>query len=120
MMNSGNFASFHALYKEQLHVARTHKKGYFMIVAPSLPILALLNLGPIELIVIGVIGILLFGRRLPEIGKNLGKTIVEFKKGLNSAQEEINNASSSDANKTPSLPKPTPTVKRIAGTSEEP
>jgi sec-independent protein translocase protein TatA len=32
--------------------------------------------------VVLVIGLLLFGRKLPEVGKNLGKTIVEFKKGL--------------------------------------
>ena len=34
----------------------------------------------------------LFGKRLPDIGKNLGRTIVEFKKGLNSTGEEINKA----------------------------
>jgi len=42
--------------------------------------------------VVLVIGLLLFGRKLPEVGKNLGKTIVEFKKGLNgsySADEKI-------------------------------
>ena len=35
-----------------------------------------------------VIGLLIFGRRLPEVGKNLGKTIVEFKKGLNGAVDD--------------------------------
>ncbi|HVT81239.1 MAG TPA: twin-arginine translocase TatA/TatE family subunit [Phycisphaerae bacterium] len=42
--------------------------------------------------VVLVIGLLLFGRKLPEVGKNLGKTIVEFKKGLNgsySADERV-------------------------------
>jgi sec-independent protein translocase protein TatA len=35
-----------------------------------------------ELIVIAAIGLLLFGKRLPQVGRNLGKGIVEFKKGL--------------------------------------
>ena len=32
--------------------------------------------------VILIIGLLLVGKKLPEVGKNLGKGIVEFKKGL--------------------------------------
>jgi hypothetical protein len=32
--------------------------------------------------VVLVIGILLFGRRLPDIGRTLGKSLVEFKKGM--------------------------------------
>jgi len=39
-----------------------------------------------------VIGLLLFGRRLPEVGRSLGKGIVEFKKGLQGLEEDIDNA----------------------------
>jgi sec-independent protein translocase protein TatA len=38
--------------------------------------------GGYEWIIILVIGLLLFGKRLPEIGRSVGKTIVEFKKGM--------------------------------------
>jgi len=48
-----------------------------------------------EMIVILIIGLLLFGKRLPEVGKNLGKGIVEFKKGLKGLEEEIESSSSS-------------------------
>jgi sec-independent protein translocase protein TatA len=48
-----------------------------------------------EMIVIMAIGLLLFGKRLPEVGKNLGKGIVEFKKGLKGIEEEIDVSSSS-------------------------
>jgi len=42
-----------------------------------------------ELLVIAAIGLLLFGKRLPEVGRSLGKGIVEFKKGLKGIDEEV-------------------------------
>src|SRR6201995_3826905 len=52
---------------------------------PSL--LALTYPGPFEMIIIGLIGLLLFGKRLPEVGRSLGKGIIEFKKGLRGIEE---------------------------------
>ena len=43
--------------------------------------------GTTEWIVILVVALLLFGRRLPEIARSLGKSLTEFKKGLNEAQQ---------------------------------
>ena len=43
--------------------------------------------GPVELIIILVIAVLLFGRRLPEIARGLGKSLTEFKKGVNEAKD---------------------------------
>jgi TatA/E family protein of Tat protein translocase len=48
------------------------------------------NLSGWELLLILGIGLLLFGSRLPSVGKNLGKGIVEFKKGLKGVEEEVN------------------------------
>src|SRR5437763_2788313 len=42
-----------------------------------------------EWIVIAGIGLLVFGKRLPEVGRSLGKGIVEFKKGLKGVEEEV-------------------------------
>ena len=45
--------------------------------------------GPFEWIIIAGLGLLIFGKRLPEVGKSLGKGIVEFKRGLKSVEEEV-------------------------------
>ena len=49
----------------------------------SVGVLAALGLpGGAEWILILAFGLLIFGKRLPEVGRSLGKGIVEFKKGL--------------------------------------
>src|SRR5687767_13146694 len=45
--------------------------------------------GGAEWIIIAAIGLLIFGKRLPEVGRSLGKGIVEFKKGLKGVEEEV-------------------------------
>jgi sec-independent protein translocase protein TatA len=35
-----------------------------------------------EMVVVMGVAVLLFGKRLPEVGRSLGKGIIEFKKGL--------------------------------------
>jgi sec-independent protein translocase protein TatA len=43
--------------------------------------------GTTEWIIILIVALLLFGKRLPEIARSLGKSLTEFKKGLNEAQQ---------------------------------
>lgn len=56
------------------------------------------NIGFMEWAIIGVIMLLLFGKRLPEVGKSLGKGIVEFKKGLKGVEDEVEQRSSAPSN----------------------
>ncbi len=44
--------------------------------------------GP-QLLLILIVGVLLFGKRLPEIGRSLGKGLTEFKKGLHGLEDEL-------------------------------
>ncbi len=46
--------------------------------------------GP-DLIILLVLGLLIFGRRLPEVGRGLGRSIVEFRKGLKGDDEKPSN-----------------------------
>ena len=46
-----------------------------------------------ELGILLVLGLLIFGRRLPELGRSVGKTIVEFKKGLSGIESDVNSSS---------------------------
>ena len=66
------------------------------------PIFAFFSPGPMELMVVGVIALLLFGKRLPEVARSLGKGLVEFKKGIRGIEEEVDNATYSSHDAAPS------------------
>jgi sec-independent protein translocase protein TatA len=64
------------------------------------PLFAIFGVGPVELLVVGGVVLLLFGNRLPGLMRSVGRSVVEFKKGVN----EIENSSEDvdEDTKTPS------------------
>ena len=50
---------------------------------------------PIHWVILLGIGILLFGKRLPEMGRHLGKTIIEFKRGMQGLEDQVDAGSMS-------------------------
>lgn len=56
--------------------------------------------GPGGMIIIGIIAILLFGNRLPEVARSLGKGLAEFKKGIAGVENEIHATVNREINST--------------------
>ena len=69
------------------------------------PLFGFIGLGPVELCIVAVIGVLVFGRKLPEVGRYLGKGIVEFNKGIKGLEDDVDIGSSSSSNQQVDQPK---------------
>ncbi|TLD42268.1 MAG: Twin-arginine translocation protein TatA [Candidatus Jettenia ecosi] len=52
-----------------------------------------------EWLIILIVALLIFGKRLPEVMKSLGRGIVEFKKGVKGVEEDVEESSSKSAQK---------------------
>ena len=61
-----------------------------------------------EMLVVLFVALLLFGKRLPEVARSMGKGITEFKKGMRGFEEELRDESKSS-----------PAPRRPAVTSDE-
>ncbi len=57
--------------------------------------------GGIEWVVIGLVALLLFGKRLPVIARSLGQSLTEFKAGLSGTMEAVEK---------PAAPAPAPSI----------
>ncbi len=55
--------------------------------------------GGIEWIIILIVALLIFGKRLPEVMKSMGRGIVEFKKGIKGVEDEVEEAVEKKAEK---------------------
>jgi sec-independent protein translocase protein TatA len=54
------------------------------------------GVGPVELLVVGGVVLLLFGNRLPSVMRSVGRSVVEFKKGVNEIDHDEDETEGSD------------------------
>ena len=66
------------------------------------------GLGFQELVIIGVIAVLLFGKRLPEVARSLGKSYNQFRRGLGDIQSELDVSAHVDRSMETSYSTPSP------------
>jgi sec-independent protein translocase protein TatA len=51
---------------------------------------AIFSPGPMELAIIAIVAVLLFGSQLPKVARSIGAAIPEFKKGIRGLEDEKN------------------------------
>ena len=56
-------------------------------------------IGPWEVIVIGLVALLIFGKRLPEVAKSAGRAVSSFKEGLREVEKDVDKAGQSEDEK---------------------
>jgi len=57
--------------------------------------------GPLEMIIVAAIILLLFGNRLPSVMRSLGRGVVEFKKGIQGIEDDVEGAVQSKKDEEP-------------------
>ncbi|HWB01128.1 MAG TPA: twin-arginine translocase TatA/TatE family subunit [Pirellulales bacterium] len=55
------------------------------------------GLSPVELMVVGVVAVLLFGNKLPSVARSLGKSVTDFKKGMAGIEDEFRSGGNSSS-----------------------
>ena len=54
------------------------------------------GLSPAEMLVVGVVAVLLFGSRLPSVARSMGKSLTEFKRGMQGVEDDFREAVNSE------------------------
>jgi len=67
------------------------------------PLFGFFSLGAQEMVILLIIGVLLFGRKLPEVGRYLGKGIIEFKKGIRGLEDDVDTTTTSGMHQQPAV-----------------
>lgn len=78
-------------------------------------------LGMPEMIVLGIIALLLFGKNLPDVARSLGKGVTEFKKGLRGIEDDVDtgvyNRHGSSSSESSNSSRPAPVDEQVETTA---
>ena len=81
-------------------------------------------MNPVTIIVILLLGVMLFGGKLPEMARDIGKGILEFQRGMNEwgneAKKTIFDETSAKTVKEDPVPTPKPEVQETSAPKFEP
>ena len=55
----------------------------------SMSLVAMLGIGPPEMLVVCIVGLLLFGNRVPEAMRGIGRGLKEFKDGVRGIETDL-------------------------------
>jgi sec-independent protein translocase protein TatA len=61
----------------------------------------MMGFSAVHMLIFGIVAILLFGNRLPSVARSLGRSLVEFKKGMNELETEFKSSIYSEPTSTP-------------------
>jgi len=53
-----------------------------------------MDVDPVQMMILAVLGVLIFGKRLPEVTRKIGGTLAEVKRGFNSIRSQFELAAS--------------------------
>lgn len=70
--------------------------------------LLIFNLGPMETVIILAVALLVFGGRLPDVARSLGRSFTQFKRGLRDIEEDVERSSRDVLSEPPPAPKVSP------------
>ncbi len=68
-----------------------------------------------EILLIMVVLLIFFGRRIPEVMRSLGKGVSQFKKGLSEVEEEVKNVAAEASVETPEAESGKKAAKQLPG-----
>ena len=84
MRTRGTFHIYFMPHRERNFIELPRKNCQLM---PTL--FGIFDFGTTELLVIGALAVLLFGKNLPEVGRSVGKHLGTLRKGIRGIEEEI-------------------------------